>query len=444
MVPGKPKYQAFGAKNFRTIPQILSFSEKRLHEIETVANAIPFKTNNYVVDELIDWSNIPNDPIYTLTFPRRELLKPAYFRSISAAVQKKLPDAELLSVVRTVQNKLNPDPSGQSANVPSLNGKKLHGAQHKYRETVLFFPQAGQTCHAYCTFCFRWIQFSGLSQAKFAAKESGPVAQYIREHNMVTDLLFTGGDPMIMNANTLASYVDPFLAKDIEHLRTVRIGTKTLAYWPYRYLTDPDADDILRFFEKIVKSGRNLALMAHFNHPVELSTKAVEKAIKRIQNTGAQIRTQSPLIRHINDKPRIWNDLWRRQVDLNCIPYYMFVERDTGAKQFFAVPLRRCWQIFREAYQRVSGLCRTVRGPVMSATPGKVQIVGVTEINGEKVFVLSFIQGRNSEWVERPFFATYDKTATWLKDLKPAFGEKEFFFERELKGILSSRLSPMG
>lgn len=149
-------------------------------------------------------------------------------------------------------------------------------------------------------------------------------------------------------------------------------------------------------------------------------------------------------MRHINDKPETWAALWRKQVDSNCVPYYMFVERDTGAKRFFSIPLERCWNLFRTAYQKVSGLCRTVKGPVMSATPGKVRVIGLTEINGEKVFVLEFIQGRNADWVGRPFFATYDPTATWLKELKPAFGEERFFFESELKGMLSHRIQPMG
>lgn len=444
MSPESIKYQAYTSHNFRLIPQLRDFSDKHIREIETTACIMPFKTNNYVVDELIDWSNIPDDPIYTLTFPRRELLKADLYKKIAAAVDQGLAKEDIGMVARNIQRKLNPDPSGQSANIPVRSGHNLEGVQHKYRETVLFFPQAGQTCHAYCTFCFRWPQFSGLSQAKFMAKESAPVVEYLKNHPLVTDLLVTGGDPMIMSAEMLGQYLEPFIDAELPSLRSIRIGTKSLAYWPYRYLTDKDSDGILRLFERIVNSGRNLAIMAHFNHPVELSTAAVEKAIRRIHATGAQIRTQSPVLRHINDKPRIWNEMWRRQVDLGLIPYYMFVERDTGAKHFYALPLRRCWQIFREAYQRVSGLCRTVRGPTMSAMPGKVQILGVTEINGEKVFVLNFIQGRVSEWVERPFFAKYDKTATWLNDLEPAFGEKEFFFERELKGILSSRMQHMG
>jgi hypothetical protein len=65
----------------------------------------------------------------------------------------------------------------------------------------------------------------------------------------------------------------------------------------------------------------------------------------------------------------------------------------------------------------------------MSANPGKVEIQGVTEVNGEKVFVLRFIQGRNPDWVQQPFFARFDDSASWLDQLKPAFGQQKFFFE---------------
>ncbi len=68
--------------------------------------------------------------------------------------------------------------------------------------------------------------------------------------------------------------------------------------------------------------------------------------------------------------------------------------------------------------------------PAMSCTPGKIQFLGVSEINQVNVFVLRFIQGRNPDWVARPFFAKYDENAIWMNTLKPAFGEK-FFFEEE-------------
>jgi hypothetical protein len=65
----------------------------------------------------------------------------------------------------------------------------------------------------------------------------------------------------------------------------------------------------------------------------------------------------------------------------------------------------------------------------MSAHPGKVEILGVHEHAGEKVFALRMLQGRDPDWVLRPFFARYDPEAIWLDDLQPAGVEKSFFFD---------------
>jgi len=205
--------------------------------------------------------------------------------------------------------------------------------------------------------------------------------KYLLQHKEVTDVLITGGDPMIMNASKLSNFLLPLLAPEYEHIKNIRIGTKSLSYWPYRYISDSDSDDILRLFEKVTKSGKHLSIMAHINHFRELSTNAVKEAIIKIRDTGAEIRTQSPLIKHINDDADIWSKMWKDEVRLGMIPYYFFIERDTGAKHFFAVPLVKGVEIFRKAYSDVSGLMRTVRGPSMSALPGKIEISGLAEIH---------------------------------------------------------------
>jgi hypothetical protein len=130
--------------------------------------------------------------------------------------------------------------------------------------------------------------------------------------------------------------------------------------------------------------------------------------------------------------------MWKTQVNLGMIPYYMFLARDTGAHHFFGVSLHHAWNIYRKAYSQMSGIARTVRGPSMSAAPGKVQIVGVSNVRGEKVYVLNFLQGRNPDWVGRPFFAEMDKDALWLDDLKPAFHEDSFFYENEYEEMIES------
>lgn len=435
------RYRAFSLNNFRDIPQMSNLTEEQKFDIEVVGNVLPFKANNFVVDELIDWDDIPNDPVFTLTFPQREMLLPEHFDEMASLLRSGADKATIKLAANRIRMQLNPHPAGQiDHNVPHLSGEALHGMQHKYRQTVLFFPSQGQTCHAYCTFCFRWPQFVGMSDLKFASREIEKLVAYLREHPEISDVLFTGGDPLIMSAKNLAGYIEPLLEANLPNLRRIRIGTKALSYWPYRFVSDDDADSLLDLLEKVVQSGKQLALMAHFNHPRELEPEIVGKAIAKLKGIGVEIRTQSPLLRHINDDPDLWARMWNRQVDLGCIPYYMFMARDTGARHYFSVPVVRAWEIFREAYQQVSGLCRTVRGPSMSANPGKIQVLGTAMAGSEKVIVMRFLQGRDPDWVQRPFFAAWDDKAAWIDELKPAFGEGKFFFEEEMETLYREKL----
>jgi len=432
------KYISYLLHNFKNIPQIKNLEQNYIDDIEIVGSVLPFKTNNYVVDNLIDWSRVPDDPMFRLTFPQKDMLIPEHYEKMRSAIESGANKQTIKEAANEIRLKLNPHPAGQlEYNVPMIEEEKLYGMQHKYPQTVLFFPSHGQTCHAYCTFCFRWPQFVGMEDLKFASKEAELLVNYIKEHEEVTDVLFTGGDPLIMKTKHLESYIRPLLEANIKHLSNIRIGTKALAYWPYRFLTDDDADDLLGLFEDVKRAGKHLAFMAHFNHPVELEGDAVEEAIKRILETGAVIRTQSPLLKHINDSSSLWTEMLKKQVALGCIPYYMFVARNTGAQHYFSIPLLNAWEIFQETYQSVSGISRTARGPSMSCLPGKVQLLGVSEIKDEKVMVFRMMQGRNPDWVARPFFAKYDEKAVWYTDLKPAFGEEKFFFTDELNSIIT-------
>jgi L-lysine 2,3-aminomutase len=436
------KLKTYNIYNFREIPQLAKLSKKQKYEIEVASKVIPFKTNNYVVNNLIRWSNYKNDPLFLLNFPTRDLLSNENFEKIDFLIKREADRTELNRTIHEIWLQLNPHPGDQlKYNVPELNKIKLKGIQHKYNETILFFPAQGQTCHAYCTFCFRWPQFTNRPELRFAMNQPDLLIKYLKKNKQITDILITGGDPMIMTAKQLGKYIDAILDADLSHLTTIRIGSKALSYWPYRFISDPDSRDILNIFRKIIKSGRHLAFMANFSHPVELSTEAVRLAIRNIISTGAQIRSQSPILNNINAKADIWNKLWKEQVKLGIIPYYMFMPRDTGAQHYFAVPLVKAWEIFKDAYANTSGLCRTVRGPIMSASPGKIQITGVTEIFDEKLIVLLFLQARDTKWTRKPFLAKYNEKALWLNDLKPAFGKKEFFFEKSLRKILYDNIN---
>lgn len=440
IVPKKLKF--YGIKDLENLPQLRKLSEEERFSIKVAAHVLPFRANNYVVEELINWNNVPNDPMFKLTFMNSNMLLPEHYDMMYRALTNNHSSNQIKELANEIRYELNPHPAGQlTANIPMLNNEIVSGVQHKYKETVLIFPSSGQTCHAYCTFCFRWAQFVGMDDLKFATKESMQFQAYLKEHKEVTDVLITGGDPMVMSLAKLKVYIEPLLKPGFEHIKNIRIGTKSLSYWPYKYVTDRDAEGLLKFFEKIVNSGKHLAFMAHVNHWVELSTDIAKEAVKKIRNTGAEIRSQSPLIKYINDDSEIWAKMWKEQVELGIIPYYFFVARDTGAQQYFKIPLAKAFTIYRNAFKKVSGLVRTVRGPSMSATPGKVAIEGIAKINGEKVFVLNFIQARNPEWVKHPFFAKYDydNSAAWLDELTPAFGSEKFFYEDELERMIDRK-----
>lgn len=424
------RFRALQRSNIGGTPAWERLDPSLREAIEVVSHVLPFRTNQYVVDELIDWSKVPDDPIFQLTFPQRGMLADEQYEHIRKLLKSGADRAVIEAEATRIRYQLNPHPAGQMThNVPMLDGEAVPGVQHKYEQTALFFPSQGQTCHAYCTFCFRWAQFVGMDDLKFAAKESEQLVGYLRRNQGVTDVLFTGGDPMIMKTAALRRYIEPLLS--VESVQTIRIGTKAIGYWPQRFVTDEDADDLLRLFEEIIRSGRHVALMGHFSHPVELSTKTAREAIARIRGTGANIRMQSPIIRHVNDDADAWAELWRQGVRLGCVPYYMFVERDTGAKRYFELPLTRAWEIYGQAYQQVSGLARTVRGPVMSCFPGKVHILGVVQIGDERAIALQYLQSRKPELTRRPFFAKYDPKASWYDHLVP-FGEADrAFFLRE-------------
>ena len=431
------KFKASTRRDLPKIAEKLKLNADQIIDMQAVSAVLPFRVNDYVIDNLIETTDLPDDPIFQLTFPQQGMLHEDDYKHMRDLVVSGASETDIKLSADRIRKKLNPHPAGQmELNVPKLEGEVVAGMQHKYQETVLFFPSQGQTCHAYCSYCFRWAQFVGDADLKFATKEAANLARYVRENPQVSSVLITGGDPMVMKTSILRRYIDPLLKEDLPNLHSIRIGTKALAYWPHRFVEGEDADDFLRLIEDVKAAGKHLAIMAHSSHSRELEPDIAQLAVKRLIDAGAVIRCQAPLIRKVNDNADVWAQLWRKQVQLGMVPYYMFVERDTGAKAYFEVPLIRAFKVFTEAYNQVSGLCRTVRGPSMSASPGKVLVDGVTEVGGEKVFVLKFLQGRDPSWVNRIFFAKYDSKATWLDGLKPAFGEETFFFENPVQNKL--------
>src|SRR5580692_11520374 len=143
-------FRAYTAKHLDRLIARARLSEADRLAARAVATVLPFRTNEYVVEHLIDWESAPDDPIYRLVFPQSDMLPETDVREIGGLLARGAPDAEVRAAAHAVRTRLNPHPAGQLAfNIPELAEEPVPGVQHKYPETVLIFPKQGQTCHAY-------------------------------------------------------------------------------------------------------------------------------------------------------------------------------------------------------------------------------------------------------------------------------------------------------
>lgn len=428
----RPQLQTTIGPKLASLPQVQGLGPEVRRQMEVVATVLPFKVNNYVLEELIDWTAVPDDPIFRLTFPHREMLPPSIYARVEQLLEHGGPASELRADVERIRRELDPylDDKPQR-NRPTDDEGFIDGLMHKYPDSVLFFPSQGQTCHAHCAYCYRWGQLVGTWDVKQQVREIRRVFAYVSTHTEISDVLMSGGDPMIMSARTLERYIEPLLGEQAEHVRTLRFCTKALAWWPYRFTSDPDADALLRLFERAIRAGRHVAIMAHVSHARELQTPQAIEAVRRLQAAGVVVRAQAPIVRRVNDSAEAWIDIWSECIRIGIVPYTMYIERGTAAGSYFSVTLAKAARLHRKVIASMSGLTQTARGPIMATALGKLVIDGICRVAGEDVFSCRILRARDPGLVGIPFFARYDEDACWFDQLQPAFGHPRFFFDTE-------------
>jgi lysine 2,3-aminomutase len=352
--------------NVDRIPGIPEHERARLRK---VAEVYAFRANDYYLG-LIDW-NDPDDPIRQLIIPRVE--------------------------------ELNDWGRLDASNEAGVT--VTHGVQHKYEDTVLLL--CNEVCGAYCRYCFRKRLF--MNDNAEVTKDVSAGIRYIAEHPEVTNVLLTGGDPLVMSTRRLREIISRLRA--IPHVRIIRIGSKIPAFNPFRILNDADLQDLLRTHST---PERRIYLMAHFDHPRELTAEAAAGLAKYIE-CGVICVNQCPLVKGVNDDPLVLSELYRKLSWMGCTPYYLFQGRPTAGNEPYEVPLVRGWEVFQEALTRGSGLARRPRF-VMSHETGKVEILGVDE----RHIYLRYHRAKRAENRGQLVIMQRDDSAYWLDQLKPA------------------------
>ncbi len=311
------------------IDKIDHLGKGEIDSLKAVTDKFVFRSNDYY-NSLINWDD-PDDPIRRVIIPHADELMPG--------------------------GRLDASSEEDYTHVPGL--------QHKYNFTALLL--VNDICGGYCRFCFRKRLF--INSDDEVSRDISEGLKYIKDRPSINSVLLTGGDPLLMATSKLASIIGEL--RKIDHVKIIRIGSKMPAFNPFRFIDDPKLIDLL---EANCSDDRKIYLMAHFNHPREL-TKEARKVMTMLQKAGVVTVNQTPLIKGVNDDPHVLAELFNELSYIGVPPYYLFQCRPTEGNKMFAVPLEKGYEIFEQARMLCSGTAKRARY-VMSHSTGKIEIVG--------------------------------------------------------------------
>ncbi|OPX64880.1 MULTISPECIES: KamA family radical SAM protein [unclassified Methanoregula] len=356
------------------LDNLVGLAPKEREKLETVTDLFPFRSNEYYLS-LIDWKD-GHDPLRRIV----------------------VPDAQELR-------------KGGSAD-PSCEKEytKQPGLQHKYDQTGLLLLT--DVCGGICRFCFRKRLF--MTCERETVKDVSANIEYIRNHPEITNVLLTGGDPLTLETRRLEKILREL--REIPHVGIIRIGSKMLAYNPYRILNDPDLTYVLSRYSTPEK---RIYLMAHFNHPRELTDISI-RAAEALQKAGVVVVNQTPILSGINDSPETLTTLFRSLSFAGISPYYVFQCRPTTGNSLFQVPLEESYEILQKSWQACSGLAKRARF-VMSHATGKIEIVGRT---AEHVF-MRYHQAAERADIGKFMVFRSNPIARWFDDYSHALTDFE-------------------
>ncbi len=319
-------------KYFNNLKDVEALSVDQQESLQEVTEKYRFRSNDYYLS-LINWDD-PDDPIRRLIVPHESELE--------------------------VWGSFDPSQEHFFTIIPGL--------EHKYQSTALLL--VSNVCGGICRYCFRKRVF--ISKHGDTLQDLPKAIEYISEHTEITNVLLTGGDPLMLSTGRLKKIIHALM--EIEHVKVIRLGTKMLAFDPNRVLDDPELCDLIK---SCVDSGKQIYMMTHFNHVREITDLAI-KAVKTMHHTGAVLCNQTPMIHGVNDTPEILAELFQELSVIGVPPYYVFQCRPASGNKDYAVGVERGYKVFEEAKNRVSGLAKRARF-IMSHETGKIEVVGLAD-----------------------------------------------------------------
>jgi len=292
------------------------------------------------------------------------------------------------------------DPCGEDEHSP------VPGLVHRYPDRVLFLVT--DRCAAYCRYCTRSRLVSNASGYGFQPDYQEQL-DYIRKHPEVRDVLFSGGDPLLLSDSKLEGLLKAL--RDIPHVEFIRIGSRIPIFLPQRITSD---------LCEMLKQFHPLFMSVHANHPRELTTE-VKEALGRLADVGIPLGNQSVLLRGVNDSVSVMKALIHKLLMCRVRPYYLYQCDLISGSAHLRTSVRRGLEIMRGLRGHTTGYA--VPQYVIDAPGGggKVPINPeyILSHNNERVVIRNF-EGRVFEY---PEVADEPEDVSSMKVYSPVHGE---------------------
>ena len=354
-------------RDVEELKKFLALNDDEAKQMAEIIERYPLCVNPYYLS-LID-SDDPNDPIRKMCIPD--------IHEFSEGGQA--------------------DTSGEADNTV------IQGMQHKYKQTALILST--NQCAMYCRHCFRKRMVGASSDE--VARQLPVMADYVRRHKEINNVLISGGDAFMNPNETIEKYFRYFT--EIPTLDFIRFGTRIPVVLPQRILQDAQLLQILETYGE----KKQIIIVTQFNHPRELTPEAV-LAIRKLRAVGCIVRNQTVLLKGVNDNPDVLARLMNELVSYGVIPYYIFQCRPVaGVKNQFQVPFLWGIEIVETAKKQMNGQAKSVRY-AMSHPTGKIEILGKT---GDNQMLFKYHQAKYEQDHGRIFTQTVDSTQCWLGEI---------------------------
>ena len=254
------------------------------------------------------------------------------------------------------------DPIGDDALSP------VPGIVHRYADRALLKPLL--VCPVYCRFCFR-REHVGPGGGLLTDPQLAAALDWLRAHPAITEVILTGGDPLLLSPRRLRAILDALEA--MPHVQTLRIHSRVPVADPAR----------LHALAPVLETDKPLWLVVHANHARELTADAVA-ALRAVSRRGVPLLGQSVLLRGVNDSADALEALFRAMLAARVKPYYLHQLDPAPGTARFHVPVAEGRALLEALRGRVTGLAWPTYVLDIPGGHGKVPI-GPDYLDGDVV-----------------------------------------------------------